>query len=91
MCRLAEIAQVGLQPVGGQQEVGLLPVGALGPQHPLLQVAVVQVPGPPVADRRAGSGGLSPCGPRPPTPPVTAPRPPGPVSLPQGPRTLRAL
>lgn len=90
VCWLAEIAQVGLQPVGSQQKVGLLPVGALGPQHPLLQVAVVQVPGRPVAGGRAGSGAPSPCSLRPPTPPVTAPCPPRPVSLPQGPRTLRA-
>ena len=70
----AVVAQVGLQPVGGQQEVGLLAVEALRAQHALLQVVVVQVPGRAVpAGGRAGRAqGATPCVPRPPGPrPVT--------------------
>lgn len=45
MDQLPVAAQISLQGAGGQQEVDLLSVGALGPQHPFLQVAVVQPPG----------------------------------------------
>lgn len=50
-----EVAQVGLQGEGGQQEVGLLPLDALGEQHLLPQVPVVVVPGHAVAAGPAGT------------------------------------
>lgn len=40
-----EVAQVGLQGEGSQQEVGLLPLDALREQHLFPQVPVVVVPG----------------------------------------------
>lgn len=44
-----EVAEVGLQGEGRQQEVGLLPLDALGEQHLFPQVPVVVVPGHTVA------------------------------------------
>lgn len=44
-----KVAEVGLQSEGRQQEVGLLPLDALGQQHLLPQVPVVVVPGHAVA------------------------------------------
>lgn len=46
-----EVAEVGLQGEGCQQEVGLLPLDTLGEQHLFPQVPVVVVPGHTVAAR----------------------------------------
>lgn len=50
-----EVAEVGLQGEGCQQEVGLLPLDALREEHLLPQVPVVVVPGHAIAAGRAGT------------------------------------